>query len=161
VSAWLFLGFPAGVAVVARGEARYTLIANLAGTVAVLLGGLLLRPAHALESVLVWLAAQVMIAPYTLMVAARFLPSAAGASGLSSLVRPIRAGLPVLGLAVLATALAALVPGMVARLSVGAAVYLSSVAWLHGRTLRLHVLPCLRDRLRRQRRLEVADAELG
>ena len=160
VSAWLFLGFPAGVAVVARGKARYTLIAILAGTGAVLLGVLLLRPAHAFEAVLVWLAAQLMIAPYTLMVAARFLPSAVGSSGLSSLVRPIRAGLPVMGLAVLATAMAALVPGMVARLAVGAAVYLPGVAWLYGSTLRLRVLGCLRDGLRRQRRLEVADAEL-
>ena len=45
LTAWLFLAFPAGVAVIARGEARYTLIANTAGTVATIAGVLLVRPA--------------------------------------------------------------------------------------------------------------------
>jgi len=131
LTAWLFLGFPAGVAVVARGKAHYLLIANLAATVAVLLGVAVLRPVHPFEAVLVWLVAQLLIAPYTLIVAGRFLPKASSGSGLSRLVRPIRGGLPVLGLAATATALAALMPGMFARVFVGAVVFLASAALLY------------------------------
>ena len=64
LTAWLFLAFPAGVAVVARGEARYTLIANLAATVATIVGVLLLRPSSPLHAVLVWLGAQLCVFPY-------------------------------------------------------------------------------------------------
>ena len=67
LTAWLFLAFPAGVAVIARGEPRYTLIANIAGTVATVVGVLLIRPASPLHAVLVWLGAQVFVSPYVLL----------------------------------------------------------------------------------------------
>ena len=63
LTAWLFLAFPAGVAVIARGEARYTLIANIAGSIATVVGVLLVRPATPLHAVLVWLGAQAVRQP--------------------------------------------------------------------------------------------------
>lgn len=66
LTAWLFLAFPAGVAVIARGEARYTLIANLAGTIATIAGVMLIRPVSPVQAVLVWLGAQLLIIPYIL-----------------------------------------------------------------------------------------------
>jgi len=71
LTAWLFFAFPAGVAVVARGEVRFTLIANLAGTLATVLGVLIWRPTSPLQAVLVWLAAQLAVSPYILHTNAR------------------------------------------------------------------------------------------
>ena len=100
--AWLFLAFPAGVAVVARGAPRYTLIANLAGTMTTMLGVLLIRPVTPLQAVLVWLGAQAIVSPYLLLAGARVLHTAP--------LRPLRAGVPLLAAALLATAVAFAVP---------------------------------------------------
>jgi PST family polysaccharide transporter len=71
LTAWLFLSFPAGVAVIARGEARYVLAANLAGVVATVAGVMALRPATPVAAVLVWLGAQLFVSPYILVMNAR------------------------------------------------------------------------------------------
>jgi O-antigen/teichoic acid export membrane protein len=125
VTAWLFLAFPAGVAVIARGEARYTLIANIAGMAATVVGVLLVRPANPLQAVLVWLGAQMFVSPYILCTNARVLDTTP--------LRPLRAGVPLLAVSLLATAAAFAVPRaigepasptwlLVARLSIAAAV---------------------------------------
>ena len=95
LTAWLFLAFPAGVAVIARGEPRYTLIANIAGTMATVLGVLLIRPATPLHAVLVWLGAQAFVSPYLLLANARVLHTTP--------LRPLRAGVPLLAASLLAT----------------------------------------------------------
>lgn len=127
LAAWLFLIFPAGVAVIARSEARYTLIANLGSTVALIVGVVLLRPATPLAAALIWLGAQLAVAPYVLRSNARVLQT-----------RPlslVKAGLPALGLALVATFAAFLLPLaagepasplvlIAARLAIGAAICL-------------------------------------
>jgi O-antigen/teichoic acid export membrane protein len=95
LTAWLFLAFPLGVGVIARGEARYTLIANLAGTISTAAGVLLLRPATPLQAVLVWLGAQLFVSPYVLLTNARVLRVAP--------VRSLRAGVPLLAASLVAT----------------------------------------------------------
>ena len=123
LTAWLFLAFPAGVGVIARGEPRYTLIANIAGTLATVFGVLLLRPVNPMQAVLVWLGAQMFVSPYVLCANARVLGTTP--------LRPVRAGVPMLGASVLATAIAFLVPHdlapawlLVARVAVVAAICL-------------------------------------
>ena len=93
---------PAGVAVIARGEARYTLIANTAGTVATVAGVLLVRPATPLHAVLVWLGAQAFVSPYVMLANARVLRTTP--------LRPLRAGLSLLAASSLATVAAFVVP---------------------------------------------------
>ena len=105
LAAWLFLAFPAGVAVVARGEPRYTLIANIAGVAATVVGVLTLRPATPVQAVLVWLGAQLFISPYILHANARVLAM--------PLFRPLRAGMPMAAAALLATFAAFLMPRMI------------------------------------------------
>jgi O-antigen/teichoic acid export membrane protein len=95
LSAWLFLAFPAGVAVIARGEPRYTLIANVAGTIGTALGVMLIRPASPMHAVLVWLGAQLLVSPYLLYANARVLRTRP--------LRMLRAGLPVLAAILLAS----------------------------------------------------------
>lgn len=104
LTTWLFLTFPAGVAVIARGEARYTLVANIAGTAATVAGVLLVRPATPVVAVLVWLAGQMFISPYVLAMNARVLNT--------STFRPLRAGLPFLAVSILATAAAFAMPAL-------------------------------------------------
>ncbi len=108
LTAWLFLAFPAGVAVIARGEPRYTLIANIAGTAATAAGVLLLRPATPLQAVLVWLGAQVFVSPYVLWANAHVLDTTP--------LRPIRAGVPMLAASMLATIAAFVLPQAMAEL---------------------------------------------
>jgi PST family polysaccharide transporter len=84
----LALTFPSGVALIAVGQARYTLYANLAGLVATLGFVLLTRPATPSAAVLVWCGVQVFISPYSLWVNARALGV--------GLFRPLRAGIPML-----------------------------------------------------------------
>ena len=102
LTTWLFLAFPAGVAVIARGEPRYTLIANIAGTIATAAGVLLIRPTTPLHAVLVWLGAQVFVSPYILWANARVLGTTP--------LRPLRAGLPLFAVSLLATVAAFAVP---------------------------------------------------
>jgi O-antigen/teichoic acid export membrane protein len=104
LTVWLFLAFPAGVAVIARGEARYTLTANVAGTVATAVGVLLVRPATPLAAVLVWLGAQAFVSPYVLLTNAKVLHTTA--------LRPLRAGVPLLVISALATCAAFVLPGV-------------------------------------------------
>lgn len=106
LTAWLFLTFPAGVAVVARGEPRYTLIANVAGTAATALGVLLIRPASPWQAVLVWLGAQLFVSPYVLWTNGRVL-------GLHSLAL-LRSGVPMLAVTLLATIVALMTPHVLA-----------------------------------------------
>jgi PST family polysaccharide transporter len=98
--ALLMLMFPAGVAVVARGQTGRALAGNVACTVATLAGVAWLRPASAVQAVLVWCGAQMLVAPYSLWVNGR----AVGTGPL----RPLRNGVAVAGitLAGLAAALA-------------------------------------------------------
>ncbi len=102
LAAWLFLAFPAGVAVIARGEPRYALIANIAATAATFLGVLLIRPVTPLHAVLIWLAAQMFVSPYVLRANARVLQT--------RLLRPLRAGLPMAAASVFALAMAIILP---------------------------------------------------
>jgi len=102
LTAWLFLAFPAGVAVIARGEARYALIANVAGTLATVAGVSLARPATAVQAVVVWLVAQLFVSPYILWANARVL--------CTTPLRPLRAGMPMLVVSLLATGIAFAVP---------------------------------------------------
>jgi O-antigen/teichoic acid export membrane protein len=109
LTAWLFLAFPAGVGVIARGEARYTLIANIAGTTATVIGVLLIRPATPLHAVLVWLGAQAFVSPYILLTNARVLHTTP--------LRLVRAGIPLLAASLLATVVAFALPHVVAGLT--------------------------------------------
>jgi PST family polysaccharide transporter len=102
LAAWLFLTFPTSIAVVARGEARTILIANLAGTIATVAGVLLIRPATPLHAVLVWLGAQASVSPYLLLANARVLRVTP--------LRLLRAGVPMLAASLLATVAALVVP---------------------------------------------------
>ena len=133
LTAWLFLAFPAGVAVIARGVPRYTLIANCAGLVATALGVMLVRPASPMQAVLVWLGAQIFISPYVLHANARVLRTRTW--------RPLRAGLPMLGAMLLASVAAFALPralgepvspvALIAlRLLIAAAVGAPVVLWL-------------------------------
>ena len=103
--AMLALMFPSGVAAVARGQAGRTLAGNVACTMLTLLGMLLLRPADPLDAALVWLGAQVLVTPYSLWVNGRAVDA--------GLLRPLRAGLPMLGVTLLALGVALLVPPLV------------------------------------------------
>jgi len=102
LTAWLFLAFPAGVAVIARGEPRYMLIANIAGTIATVAGVMLVRPTSPLQAVLVWLGAQIFISPYVLRANAHVLHTLP--------LRLLRPGLPLLGVMIIATTTAFLLP---------------------------------------------------
>ncbi len=129
---WLFLGFTGGVAAVARGGARYSMLSQLGVTAATLGGTLLLRPATPLGAVAVWAAAQVLVSPYLLWTTARLMRA--------GWLRQHRPGLPALALAVTATLLAAGVAGalqpgspwavMAARLGCLCAIYGSGAALL-------------------------------
>jgi PST family polysaccharide transporter len=90
--ALLALMFPSGAALVAVGQARFTLYANLGGLAATVAFVLLARPATPWHAVLVWCGAQVFVSPYSLWVNSRALSV--------SPLRPLRAGLPMLLIAV-------------------------------------------------------------
>jgi len=105
LAAWLFLGFPAGVAAVARGAPHYALRGNVASSVALAIAVLWLRPDTAFLAAAIWVAAQVVVAPYSLRMNARVI----GAGMWGSL----RAGVPALVLAAFATATALTLPGLI------------------------------------------------
>ena len=64
LACWTSLGFPAGVAAVARGATGYALAANIAATLLTLGAAVLLRPATPHGAVAIWVAAQLALAPY-------------------------------------------------------------------------------------------------
>ncbi|HEX3995704.1 MAG TPA: oligosaccharide flippase family protein [Acetobacteraceae bacterium] len=97
----LALMFPSGVALVAVGQARYSLYANLAGLLATSAFVLLLRPTTPWMAVLVWCGAQAFISPYSLWVNARALGV--------GLLRPLRAGIPMLVVSAIAASVAMMV----------------------------------------------------
>lgn len=82
--ALLALMFPSGVALVAAGQARHTLYANLAGLAATAALVPLVRPEDPWQAVLVWCAGQVFVSPYALWINGKAL-------GVGPL-RPLRAG---------------------------------------------------------------------
>jgi PST family polysaccharide transporter len=84
--ALLALMFPSGVALVAVGQARFTLYANIAGLAATVGFVLLVRPETPWHAVLVWCGAQVFVSPYSLWVNARALGV--------GVFRPLRGGVP-------------------------------------------------------------------
>ena len=100
----LVLMFPAGVAVVARGQTGRALAGNVACLVATLAGVAWLRPASPVQAVLVWCGAQMLVAPYSLWVNGR----AVGTGPL----RPLRAGVAMLAVTVAGLAAAAAMPGL-------------------------------------------------
>jgi len=127
-----FLTFPGGVALIARGRARRALAVSLATTLLTLAGALALRPATPDDAALLWIGAQLLVMPWSCLLVA-------GAMGAPVLAQ-LRAGLPALALAGVATGAAALVPAgdagaICLRLAVGAAVYVPGALLL----LRGHV----------------------
>jgi O-antigen/teichoic acid export membrane protein len=71
--AWSTVMFPAGVALIAAGQARFTLYANLAGMIASAAGVLLFRPTDPWHAVMIWMVSQVVVSPYSLWVNAKAL----------------------------------------------------------------------------------------
>jgi O-antigen/teichoic acid export membrane protein len=98
----LMLMFPAGVAVVARGQTGRALAGPVAYMLATLAGVAWLRPGSAMQAVLVWCGAQMLVAPYLLWLNGR----AVGTGPL----RPLRAGLAMAGMTVAGLAAAATMP---------------------------------------------------
>jgi O-antigen/teichoic acid export membrane protein len=82
--AWSTLTFPSGVALIALGQARFTLYANLAGLVAASAGVLLFHPADPWHAVMIWTVSQLLVSPYSLWVNARALGV--------SMIRPLTGG---------------------------------------------------------------------
>ncbi len=130
--AGLMLMFPAGVAVVARGQTARALAGNAACVLATLGGVAWLRPASAVQAVLVWCGAQILVAPYSLWVNGR----AIGAGPL----RPLRAGVAMTGVTLVGLAAAMAMPAgisapdgsvqqAVLRLAMFALVAVPGVAW--------------------------------
>ena len=125
----LALMFPSGVALIAVGQARFTLYANLAGTAGTLGLAVLVRPDSPWEAAMVWCWAQLFVTPFSLWANGRALGT--------SPLRPLRAGVP---MAMVATAAAALALGpevsgpletLIWRMGVFAGVVGSGVALLH------------------------------
>ena len=86
--AMLCLMFPAGVAVVARGQTGRALAGNAGCLLVTLAGVAALRPGNATQAVLVWVAAQLAVAPYALWINGRALGTGP--------LRPLRAAMPML-----------------------------------------------------------------
>ncbi len=133
ITVYNFLYFPAGVALIARGCTRFTLGASVVMTTLTLVGVLLFRPGTPQAAVWVWAAAQLAVFPVMQYFTARLLGD--------TILSQMRAGLPALAIAMAATAAAFLVPRwlgeparptllIVARLAVGAAVYLPGALFL-------------------------------
>jgi O-antigen/teichoic acid export membrane protein len=83
--AWSALLFPSGVALVALGQARFALYANLAGLFGSCAAVLLLRPADPWHAIMIWTVSQMVVSPYTLWINARMLGV--------SMLRPVTGGL--------------------------------------------------------------------
>ncbi len=67
------LMFPAGVALVAMGQARFALYANLVSLVCGCVGVMVLHPIDPWHAIMIWTASQLVVCPYTLWVNARAL----------------------------------------------------------------------------------------
>ena len=104
LAAWSFLAFPAGVTLVAVGTPGVALRANIASSVLLLAGTLVFHPTSAQQAVWLWLASQSVIGPYTL-------PKSAAALK-TSVWKILRAGIPILGISIIAATAAVLVPSM-------------------------------------------------
>ena len=96
--ALLALMFPSGVALIAVGEARFTLYANLAGLAATLGFAVAARPGSPWEAAMVWYWAQIFVSPFSLWVNGRALGTGP--------FRPLRAGMPMALVSAAAAALA-------------------------------------------------------
>ncbi len=105
----LMLMFPAGVAVVARGQAGRALAGSAGCLLATLAGVAWLRPGSAVQAVLVWCGAQMLVAPYSLWVNGR----AVGTGPL----QPLRAGMAMAGVTVAGLAAAVALPAWVSASS--------------------------------------------
>jgi O-antigen/teichoic acid export membrane protein len=187
LTAWLFLWFPAGAALIARGVPGPALIANVAAVVAMLVGVAVVRPATPVQAMAIWLVAQLITSPYTVVMTARVLGigwvgagqmgtgklGTARLLGTGRLLAPIRAGLPALGVAASAVAIALLVPWLIgepegpvrliaARLAAGAPVCLLGLGFCLARTglLSLGLRNHLPHTMRRRRHVAVFDAKL-
>jgi O-antigen/teichoic acid export membrane protein len=82
---WSTLTFPGGVALIAVGQARFTLYGNLAGLFITSGAVMLLRPADPWHAVMIWTISQLVVSPYILWVNARALGV--------GLLRPLTGGL--------------------------------------------------------------------
>ena len=100
--AYVLLGFPGGVAGIARGQPKYALFTNLAALFATLAAAALLSPSTPLQAVGVWVGAQALSSPYGLAMNARLLNV--------GILRPLRAGLPTLAASATAVFVGFLVP---------------------------------------------------
>jgi O-antigen/teichoic acid export membrane protein len=105
--AWTFLAFPAGVAVIARGEARLWLITNLACAGLTLVGAAMLQPETPLQAVWIWIGAQVLVLPFIVLRTAKILEQPP--------LRCYQAGLPALAASGLAALVAMWVPFVFGR----------------------------------------------
>ncbi len=101
VAAWSFLIFPAGVALVALGIPSVALRAHLASSAVLFSCQLALRPATAQHAVWLWVVSQFIVAAFVL-------PSSAIALQ-ANIWRTLRAGVPCLGVSVMAAAAAVLI----------------------------------------------------
>jgi PST family polysaccharide transporter len=122
--AWVFLGFAGSVATIARGGARYSMVSQIGVTSATIVGVLVLRPATPLAAASVWFAAQVLVNPYMMLQTARLMQA--------GVFRQYRAGLPVLGLACIATAAVLFLPFVPASPAGLIAIRLATIALVYG-----------------------------
>jgi PST family polysaccharide transporter len=71
--AWATMSFPSGVALVAVGQAHFTLYANLASLLISAAGVVLVRPTTPWQAVMIWTISQVLVSPYAMWANARAL----------------------------------------------------------------------------------------
>ncbi len=102
--AYGLLGFPGGVACIARGQPKYALFTNLAALAVTLPAAALLLPATPLQAVAVWAGGQAVTSPYGLAMNARLLHV--------GILRPLRAGLPSLAVSGAAVLLGFALPAL-------------------------------------------------
>ncbi len=98
----LAVTFPSGVALVAAGQPRLPLYANLAALVATSAGVVIWQPQTAREAIVIWCASQVLVIPYVAQASARALGV--------GLLRPLREAVPMTLLTGLAVFLSIIVP---------------------------------------------------
>jgi O-antigen/teichoic acid export membrane protein len=132
-----FLVFPSGVAAIARGAPRYALNANIAATVALIVGVLIWRPHGPIQSVAIWIAVQLLVAPYTLRMNAGVLGTSAWQvvrAGITPLLLTAAVVLIAMGLPPERLTTPALI---ILRVSVGGILYLLAALLFLGRRYEL------------------------